>query len=98
MDKKDVLILRNYYEIMKMPKTTARVFKELHVGEIICVELGLENRKGYSGRALAMYPKVNGETISGIDTINNLISNGMVLRELDAGEVAKLIEDSRRKY
>lgn len=97
MEKDKVLILRNYYEIMKMPKTTARVFKELHAGEIICIELELENKRGFRGKTLAMYPRVNGETISGIDTLNNLISNGMELRELEIEEVANLIESERSR-
>ena len=89
MEKDKVLILKNYYEIIKMPKTTAKVFKDLHVGEIICIELELTNERGYSG-LLALYPKVNGNVTTGISTINGLLSRGMELRELDIEEIAKL--------
>lgn len=95
-EKQEPLILRNYYEIIKMPKTTAKVFKDLHVGEVICIELELENKRGYRNTLYAMYPTINGERTSGISTINNLISNGMELRELDMGEVARLVEFKNR--
>lgn len=99
MDKQEPLTLRNYYEIMKMPKTTAKVFKDLKVGEVICIELDLTNERGFRNSLLALYPRVNGETTTGIGTINGLLSRGMELRELDMGEVAKLVEfKSRIKF
>lgn len=96
MDKQEPLTLRNYYEIMKMPKTTAKVFKDLHIGEVICVELELTNERGFRNGLLALYPKVNGEVTTGISTINGLLSRGMELRELDMGEVARLVEFKNR--
>lgn len=77
------LILKNKYKIIAMPKTTAKVFKDLKAGDIIEISLPLTwARRGDNNSLRAYYPKINGTACSGIPTINKLIKKGMVLEEI----------------
>lgn len=78
------LILKNKYKIIAMPKTTAKVFKDLKAGEIIEISLPLTWYRGGDNNSLhAYYPQINGVACSGIPTIKKLIEKGMVLEEIE---------------
>ena len=77
------LELINKYRVVAMPKTTAAVFKDLKVGDIITISLELTWRRSGDNNGLqAYYPKINGIACSGIPIINKLLERGMVLEEL----------------
>lgn len=77
------IILKNKYKVVAMPKTTAQVFKDLKVGDIIEISLPLTWGRGGDNNSLyAYYPLINGVACSGIPTINKLIDRGMILEEL----------------
>lgn len=77
------IILKNKYRVKSMPKTTAKVFKDLKDGDIIEISLELTySRSGGNNNSLyAYYPKINGIVCSGIPIIQKLIERGMVLEE-----------------
>lgn len=77
------IILKNKYKIIAMPKTNARIFKDLKVGDIIEITLPLTSHRGGDNNSLyALYPLINGIACSGIPTINKLINKGMILEEI----------------
>lgn len=77
------IILKNKYRIKSMPKTTAKVFKDLKDGDIIEISLELTHSRGGDNNSLyAYYPKINGIVCSGIPIIQKLIERGMVLEEI----------------
>lgn len=77
------LILKNKYKIISMPKTSAKIFKDLKVGDIIEVSLPLTWGRGGDNNSLYAYrPLINGIECSGIPIINKLISKGMILEEV----------------
>lgn len=82
MSEKNI-ILKNKYKVIAMPKTTAQIFKDLKVGDIIEITLPLTSRRGGDNNSLyALYPLINGIACSGIPTINKLINKGMILEEI----------------
>lgn len=77
------IVLKNKYKIIAMPKTTAKIFKDLKVGDIVEISLPLTSRRGGDNNSLyALYPLINGVACSGIPTINKLTEKGMILEEL----------------
>lgn len=77
------IVLKNKYKVVAMPKTTAKIFKELKVGDIIEISLALSWQRGGDNNSLyAYYPLINGVACSGIPTINKLIKKGMILEEI----------------
>lgn len=96
MKEQEILVLDNYYEIMEIPKTTTKCFKNKRVGDIIHIEMDVETKRGCRG-IYSMYPRINGEVGPTVSSINSLISNGMKLRKLEIEEVANLIEKERRE-
>ena len=77
------IVLKNKYKVVSMPKTTAQIFKDLKVGDVIEISLLLTSRRGGDNNSLyALYPLINGVACSGIPTINKLIDKGMVLEEV----------------
>lgn len=94
-EDEQIIVLDNYYEIIRIPKTTTKIFKSFKIGDIIHIELDMKTERGYRG-IYAMYPRINGETGPTISSINSLISNGMELRKLDIEEVTKLINEKER--
>lgn len=77
------IVLKNRYKVVAMPKTTAQLFKDLKVGDIIEISLPLTHRRGGDNYSLyAYYPLINGVACSGIPIINKLIERGMILEEL----------------
>lgn len=77
------IVLKNRYKIIAIPKTTAKIFKDLKVGEIIEISLPLTWGRGGDNNSLyAYYPLINGVACSGISTINKLMEKGMILEEL----------------
>ena len=77
------IILKNKYKVVAIPKTTARTFKDLKIGDIIEISLPLTSRRGGDNNSLyALYPLINGVACSGIPTINKLLDKGMILQEV----------------
>lgn len=77
------IILKNKYKVVAMPKTTAQIFKDLKIGDIIEISLPLTSRRGGDNNSLyALYPLINGTACSGIPTINKLLDKGMILEEM----------------
>lgn len=77
------IVLRNKYKVIAMPKTTAKIFKDLKVGDIIEISLPLTWGRGGDNNSLyAYYPLINGVACSGIPIINKLIEKGMILEEI----------------
>lgn len=85
-EKPQILVLDNYYEIIEIPKTQTKIFKDLKVGDIIHIELDMKTERGYRG-IYALYPKVNGQLSSGVSQINDLLRRGMKLRKLSLKEI-----------
>lgn len=78
------IVLKNKYKVVAMPKTTARIFKDLKAGDIIEISLPLSWERGGDNNSLyAYYPLINGIACSGIPTINKLIKKGMILEEIE---------------
>ena len=79
----DNLVLKNKYKVVSIPKTSAKVFKDLKPGDIIEVSLPLTWGRGGDNNSLyAYYPLINGERCSGVPIINKLIEKGMILKEI----------------
>lgn len=75
------VVLKNKYKVISMPKTTAKAFKDVKVGDIIDISLPLTwYRDGDNNALRAYYPLINGVEVN-IPTLNRLIENGMVLKE-----------------
>lgn len=78
------IILKNKYEVIKIPKTSAKIFRDLKEGDIIEISLPLTWERGGDNNSLyAYYPLINGIACSGIPIINKLISKGMILKEVE---------------
>ena len=85
-EKSQVLILDNYYEIIEIPKTKTKIFKDLKIGDIVHIELDMKTERSYRG-IYALYPRVNGQVSSGVSIINDLLHRGMRLRKLSFKEI-----------
>lgn len=78
------IILKNKYQVIQMPKTTAKIFKDLKAGDIIEISLPLTWGRGGDNNSLyAYYPLINGVACSGVPIINKLIEKGMILEEIN---------------
>ena len=78
------LVLKNKYKIIEMPKTNAKIFKDLKAGDVIEVSLPLTHSRGGDNYSLrAYYLCINGVACSGVPIINKLIEKGMILEEVE---------------
>jgi hypothetical protein len=83
MKSKDI-ILKNYYVVKAMPKTKAKGFDTVKVGDVIEISLPLTYGRG---RGLyAYYPCINGVACAGIPLIQSLMNKGMILEEVVVNE------------
>ena len=76
------IILKNKYIIKSMPKTNAKGFDNLKVGNIIEISLELTHYR-HGNTLYAYHPKINGIECSGIPIIKGLIERGMILEEIE---------------
>jgi len=78
--KSNDIVLKNKYVVKQIPKTNAKGFNTLKVGDIIEITLPLTYGRG---RGLyAYYPLINGIPCAGIPLIQKLMNKGMVLEEV----------------
>ncbi|MCM1052465.1 MAG: hypothetical protein NC483_00585 [Ruminococcus sp.] len=77
------IVLKNRYIVKNVPKTSARIFKDLKDGDVVEITLELTHaRSGDNQGLLAYYPKINGVQCSGIPIIKKLIEKGMIFEEI----------------
>lgn len=77
--KLDEIVLSNTYIVRAMPKTKAKGFDTLKVGDIITISLPLSYGRGRS--LYGMYPLINGVACSSVSMFIDLMNKGMVLEE-----------------
>lgn len=83
------VVLHNRFIVRNMPKTTAKVFKDIKSGDILEISFDFRHGSKPYGKNNMIRPTINGEVIEGTATLCKLLDRGMILEEISDLESMK---------